>query len=254
METAGHILHRKASAMHTTTGRDHGKRRHVGDRGAETRRGLCTVGIITLALFTLSGPLAAKAQQVGKVPRVGILTPASVASTPLWEAFQQGLHELGYVEGKNMVLEYRLAAGNERLPELAAELVRLKVDLIVTDGTLAARVAKDATGTIPIVMASSGAPIEAGVVASLARPGGNVTGLSVMAPELGGKRLEILKEILPHVSRVAVLWTAGNLTQPSELREIEATARVLRIQLHPPASTQSRRVGRRLCHDDRGGG
>jgi putative ABC transport system substrate-binding protein len=190
--------------------------------------------IVIVVLAILVAPLAAEAQQQGKVPRIGILTPASEASTPLWEAFRQGLRELGYVEGKNIVLEYRFAAGqNERLPALAAELVRLKVDLLVTDGTLAARVAKDATGTIPIVMASSAAPIEAGVVASLARPGGNVTGLSVMAPELGRKRLEILKEVLPHVSRIAVLWAAGNITQPSQLREIEATARVLSLQLHP---------------------
>ena len=190
--------------------------------------------IVIVVLAILVAPLAAEAQQQGKVPRIGILTPASEASTPLWEAFRQGLRELGYVEGKNIVLEYRFAAGqNERLPALAAELVRLKVDLLVTDGTLAARVAKDATGTIPIVMASSAAPIEAGVVASLARPGGNVTGLSVMAPELGRKQLEILKEVLPHVSRIAVLWAAGNITQPSQLREIEATARVLSLQLHP---------------------
>ena len=190
--------------------------------------------IVVLTLSLLAAPLTAEAQQRATVPRIGILTPASEASTPLWEAFRHGLRDLGYVEGQSIVLEYRFAAGqNERLPALAAELVRLKVDLLVTDGTLAARVAKDATGTIPIVMASSAAPIEAGVVASLAQPGGNVTGLSVMAPELGRKRLEILKEVLPHVSRVAVLWAAGNLTQPSQLQEIEATARVLRLQLHP---------------------
>jgi putative ABC transport system substrate-binding protein len=128
-----------------------------------------------LSLFL--APLAATAQPQGRVPRIGILTPASEASTALWEAFRQGLRDLGYVEGQNIILEYRFAAGqNERLPALAAELVRLKVDLLVTDGTLAARVAKDATGTMPIVMASSAAPIEAGVVASLAQPGGNVTG------------------------------------------------------------------------------
>jgi putative ABC transport system substrate-binding protein len=190
--------------------------------------------IVTLALSLLTAPLAATAQPQGKVPRLGILTPASEASTPLWEAFRQGLRDLGYVEGQTIILEYRFAAGqNERLPELTAELVRLKVDLLVTDGTLATRVAKDITGTIPIVMASSAAPIEAGVVTSLARPGGNVTGLSVMAPELGRKRLEFLKEVLPHVSRVAVLWAAGNITQPSQWQEIEATARVLRIQLYP---------------------
>ena len=124
----------------------------------------------------------------------------------MWEAFRQGLRALGYMEGKDLILEYRFAAGQpERFAALAAELVRLKVDLLVTDATPAAQAAKDATSTIPIVMAVSAAPIEAGLVASLARPGGNVTGLSVMAPELGGKRLELLKEVLPNVSRVAVL-------------------------------------------------
>ena len=162
--------------------------------------------IVTLTLSLLAAPLMVTAQPRSTVPRIGILTPAAEASTPLWEAFRQGLRDLGYVEGKDIVLEYRFAAGQpERFAALAAELVRLQVDLLVTDATPAARAAKDATSTIPIVMAVSAAPIEAGLVASLARPGGNVTGLSVMAPELGGKRLELLKEVLPNVSRVAVL-------------------------------------------------
>ena len=135
----------------------------------------------------------------------------------MWEAFRQGLRALGYMEGKDLILEYRFAAGQpERFAALPAELVRLKVDLLVTDATSAAQAAKDATSTIPIVMAVSAAPIEAGLVASLARPGGNVTGLSIMAPELGGKRLELLKEVLPNVSRVAVLWSTGNLTYPAQ--------------------------------------
>jgi len=140
------------------------------------------------------------------------------------------------MEGKDLILEYRFAAGQpERFAALAAELVRLKVDLLVTDATPAAQAAKDATSTIPIVMAVSAAPIEAGLVASLARPGGNVTGLSVMAPELGGKRLELLKEVLPNVSRVAVLWSTGNLTYPAQWRALEAAAHVLGVQLHPLA-------------------
>ena len=147
----------------------------------------------------------------------------------MWEAFRQGLRDLGYVEGQTIVLEYRFAAGqNERLPALAAELVHLQVDLLVTNNPAGAQAAKDATETIPIVTATGGHH----VVASLARPGGNITGLTLMAPELAGKRLEILKEALPHVSRVAVLQNAGNPASPDELREIEAAARGLGLQLH----------------------
>src|SRR4029077_2506370 len=125
------------------------------------------------------------------------------------EAFRQGLRELGYVEGKNIVVEYRDAEGKQdRLPALAAELVRLKVDVIVTPGTLPTRVTKEATSTIPIVMAQVGDPVGSGFVASLARPGGNITGLSSLAPELSGKRLELLKEIVPKLSRVAVFGTS----------------------------------------------
>jgi putative ABC transport system substrate-binding protein len=190
--------------------------------------------LVTLALGFLVAPLAAEAQQRNIVPRIGILTPASEASTPLWEAFRQGLRALGYVEGQNILLEYRFAAGQpERFAALAAELVRLQVDLLVTDATPATKAAKDATNTIPIVMAVSAAPVEAGVVASLARPGGNVTGLSIMAPGLGGKRLELLKAALPHVARVAVLWSTGNLTAPPQWRELEAAAHGLGVQLHP---------------------
>jgi ABC-type uncharacterized transport system substrate-binding protein len=193
------------------------------------------IGVIaTLSLSLPVALLTAEAQQRDAVPRLGILTPAAEASTPLWEAFRQGLRALGYVEGQNIILEYRFAAGQpERFAALAAELVRLQVDLLVTDATPATQAAKDATSTIPIVMAVSAAPVEAGVVASLARPGGNVTGLSVMAPGLGGKRLELLKAVLPHVSRVAVLWSAGNLTYPPQWRELEAAAHALGLQLHP---------------------
>jgi putative tryptophan/tyrosine transport system substrate-binding protein len=137
------------------------------------------------------------------------------------------------VEGKNIALEYRFAAGqNERLPALAAELVHLPVDMIVTNSGAAAQAARNATETIPIAMAASGDPVRIGVVASLAQPGGNITGLSLMVPEVGGKRLELLKEALPHVSRVAVLWNAANPASPDELRAIEAAARVLGLQLH----------------------
>jgi putative ABC transport system substrate-binding protein len=151
----------------------------------------------------------------------------------LWEAFRHGLRDLGYVEGQNIALEYRFAAGqNERLPELAAELVHLQVDMIVTNSGAAAQAARDATETIPIVMAAGGDLVRLGVVASLAQPGGNLTGLSIMTQELDGKRLELLKEALPHVSRVAVLWNASNPARPDAFREIEATARGLGLQLH----------------------
>ena len=185
--------------------------------------------IVTLTLSLLAAPRTVTAQPRSTVPRIGILPPAAEASTPLWEAFRQGLRDLGYVEGQTIVLEYRFAAGqNERLPALATELVHLQVDLLVTNSPAGAQAAKDATETIPIV-AATGAHH---VVASLARPGGNITGLTLMAPELGGKRLELLKEALPHVSRVAVLQNAGNPVSPDELREVEAAARVLGLQLH----------------------
>jgi len=136
-------------------------------------------------------------------------------------------------EGKNIALEYRFAAGqNERLPALAAELVHLRVDMIVTNSGAAAQAARDATDTIPVVMATGGDPIRLGVVVSLARPVGNITALSLMVPELDGKRLELLKEALPHVSRIAVIWNASNPTSPDQLRQIEAAARVLGLQLH----------------------
>jgi putative ABC transport system substrate-binding protein len=193
-----------------------------------------TFGLLVLLALSLLWGFRSHAQPPTKVHRIGILTPASEASTPLWEAFRQGLRELGYVEGQNILLEYRFAAGQpERFAALAAELVRLPVDLLVTDSTPATQAAKQATSTIPIVMTASGAPVEAGVVASLAHPGGNVTGLSVMAPGLGGKRLELLKEAVPNISRVAVLWSSGNLTSPPQWRELEAAAHDLGVQLQP---------------------
>jgi putative ABC transport system substrate-binding protein len=184
--------------------------------------------LIILALILLAAPLTGTAQPRSKVPRIGILTPAAEASTPSLEAFRQGLRDLGYVEGQTIVLEYRFAAGqNERLPVLAAELVHLQVDLMVTSSGAGAQAARDATETIPIVTATGGDH----VVASLARPGGNITGLTLITPELGGKRLNLLKEALPHVSRIAVLQNAANPTTPAALREIEAAARVLGLQL-----------------------
>ena len=175
----------------------------------------------------------AQAQQAAKVPRVGFLgTAAPSAVSARVEAFRQGLRELGYVEGKSILIEYRFAEGKlDRMPDLAAELVRLKVDVIMTPGPAATRPAKEATSTIPIVMGFDNDPIGNGFVASLARPGGNITGLSSLAPEISGKQLELLKEIVPRLSRVAVL---GNSTTPGNvqaLKEIELAAGALKVQL-----------------------
>ncbi len=189
--------------------------------------------IVTALLLALTAPLGAEAQQAGKVARIGYLSPATPTTGPhILEAFRQGLRDLGYLEGTNIVIEYRYAKGKaERLPDLVAELLSLKVDVIVASGTPAPLAAKNATKTIPIVMASAGDPVGTGLVASLARPGGNVTGLSTLTPELGGKRLQIVKEILPKISRVAILWNAANPYTVLLVREIEAAARKLGVQV-----------------------
>ena len=154
------------------------------------------------------------------------------AVSHLYGAFRQRLRELGYVDGQNIAFEVRSAEGRaERLPDLAADLVRLKVDVIVAGGTPAPLAAKRATTAIPIVMASAGDPVGSGLVASLARPGGNVTGLSLLVPELGGKRLQLLKEVVPGVSRVAVLWNAANPYPVLVWRQTEAAARALGVHL-----------------------
>ena len=194
---------------------------------------LNTIGLLVTCVFSMiTAPLATKAQVSAQVPRIGILSPAAEAFTPVFEAFRQGLRELGYVEGQNIVLEFRLAAGRaERLRALAAELVRLKVDVILTDTMTATRVAKEATTTIPIVMASSSDPVQGGLVASLAQPGGNITGMALLAPELSGKRLELLKEVVPRLAQVAVLWNPKNPVA-GNLRATEAAAQALHLQLH----------------------
>src|SRR4029453_3645311 len=185
--------------------------------------------IVTLAGGLLAASLGAEAQHAGKSTRIGFLSPASATTNPhVLEAFRQGLRDLGYGEGQNLVVEYRWANGRgERLPDLAAELVNLKVDVIVASGTPAPLAAKNATKTIPIVMASAGDPVGTGLVASLARPGGNVTGQSTLTPELGRKRLQLVKEVLPGVSRVALLWNAANPYTLLLVRETEAAARTL---------------------------
>jgi putative ABC transport system substrate-binding protein len=176
-------------------------------------------------------PLAARAQQAGKVYRIGYLSPAS-NFPELFAITSEAFQALGWIEGKNVIFERRYADNRlDRLPELAAELVRLNVDVIMAAGTLAPLAAKRATSTIPIVMATAGDPLGSGLVTSLARPGGNVTGLSLMAPDLGGKRLELLKEVLPQVSRVGILWNAANPYSALVFNETESAAQMLGIQL-----------------------
>ena len=183
----------------------------------------------------LAAPLAAEAQQTGKVYRVAFLgstSPSGYASQ--MEAFRRGLRDLGYVEGQNLVIEFRWAQGkNERLPELAAELVRLKPDVLVTHGPPGALAAKRATDTIPIVLGAIGAAVETGAVEGLARPGGNVTGLSFFVLELNAKRLELLKEAVPRVGRVGVLLKRDNPANKPVLRAMEDAAQTLKLQLQP---------------------
>ena len=176
-------------------------------------------------------PLAARGQQPDKIYRVGLFS-AGLPLGPASASFAEALRELGWIEGKNIVFEGRYAEDRlDRLPALAVDLVRLNVDVIVAVGTLAHLAAKQATTTIPIVMANAGDPVGSGLVASLAQPGGNITGLSIMSPDLAGKRLEILKEVLPDVFRVAVLWNAANPYSALVFRETEATAQKLRINI-----------------------
>ncbi|MGZ8497434.1 MAG: ABC transporter substrate-binding protein [Candidatus Binatia bacterium] len=182
-------------------------------------------------LLALGFPV--EAQQAGKIPRIGYLNATSASTSPARvEAFRQGLRELGYLEGKNIVIEFRHAEGKlDRLPSLAAELVRLKVDIIVSGGPATTRPAKEATSTIPIVMAQDNDAVATGIVASLARPGGNITGLSTLAPEISGKQLELLKEIVPKLSRVAVLGTSTIPSQVQTLREVDLAAGALKVKI-----------------------
>ena len=177
---------------------------------------------LTLCSLLLAPCCAVDAQQPAKVPRIGFQldAPAS-AMTARTEAFRQGLRELGYIEGKNIIIEWRSSEGKiERRSELAAELVRLKVDVIVSAGPTVTRVVKEATSTIPIVMAQDTDPVGSGFVASLARPGGNITGLSALAPEMSGKQLDLLQQIIPRLSRVAVI---GNSTNPGDAQALRET-------------------------------
>jgi putative ABC transport system substrate-binding protein len=191
---------------------------------------------ITLAGGAVAAyPLAAHAQQASKVPRIGFLgmtSPRTLAAR--LEAIQLGLRDFGYIEGTNIIIEYRWAEGDyRRLPELAAELVRSKVDLIVTHGTPGTLAARKATATIPIVMAVIGDAVASGVVTSIARPGGNITGQSFFDPEVRSKRIELLKELMPRLTQVAVLLSADNPASIPELQAIERTAQSLGIRVQP---------------------
>jgi putative ABC transport system substrate-binding protein len=189
---------------------------------------------VILAVSLTLAPLAAEAQQPGKVHRIGYLSSGSSTVTPhVIEAFREGLRELGWVEGQNIVIDYRSAEYRyDRLPDLAAELVRLKVDIIVAPATPAATAAKNATGTIPIVMIGVGDPVGTGFIASLARPGGNVTGSSYFVGlEIYSKQLELLKETVPKVRRVAILSNSTNPAHPLWMRDIKGAGRSLGVQL-----------------------
>jgi len=182
-----------------------------------------------------SWPLAARAQSSRKAPTIGVLLPGTVASFALrTKALLEGLRDLGYVDGRTIAIEWRWGQDKvEGLPELAADLVGRNVDVLVTGGTPAAKALKNATGTIPIVMAIIGDPVAAGLVESLARPGGNATGFSIVAPDLSGKRLELLREIVPAISPVAVMLNTRNPQSQFELNEMQAAARAMGLQLHP---------------------
>jgi ABC-type uncharacterized transport system substrate-binding protein len=191
------------------------------------------ITILTLSALLLALCFPAQAEQVQKVPRIGFLSSTS-ASTGAhnFEAFREGLRELGYVDGKNISIEYRWAEGKlERLPELAAGLVSFKVDLIVVASSQAAMAVKQATTTIPIVMTVSGDLVAMGLVDSLARPGGNITGMTVYSPEVSGKRLELLKEAFPKVRRVAVLGDPTTSLHQLDWQELKAASRPLAVEL-----------------------
>jgi putative ABC transport system substrate-binding protein len=189
--------------------------------------------LLASCLAVVTAPLAADAQPAVRGPRVGYLA-ASLGpdAAHLIGAFRQGLRDLGYVEGQNIAVEFRSAEGNaDRFPALAAELVALKVDVIVAGATLAVLPAKQATGTIPIVFPVHTDPVGAGLVATLARPGGNVTGLSYSSEDLTGKRMELLKEVIPRLSRIAVLWNSQNAAALVQLKAAEVAARALSVSL-----------------------
>jgi len=189
--------------------------------------------LVTLTLSLLTAPLAAEAQPAGKVWRIGVLPGNAGPESPRGVAFREGLRALGYVEGQNIAIEWRLSGGSaERLPDFAAELVRLKVDVIVAGDNPATAAAQRATSTIPIVMVLAMDPVRTGFVSSLARPGGNITGLTVQGTDIQGKALQLLKEAVPTASRVAVLWNPTEPGRHVQATEAESAARALGLEVH----------------------
>jgi len=189
--------------------------------------------VTTVAFGILLAPLATQAQQSGKVHRIGFLGNSTAAlEANLVGPFREGLRDLGYVEGRNVLIEYRWAEGKyERFPALIAELIAMKIDVIVTAGTPATLAVKKATTSVPLVMVAVGDPVGTGIVASLNRPGGNITGLTSISPELEGKRLELLREVVPKLSHVAVLWNPVSPFQVIAETEVRAAAKVLRMKV-----------------------
>jgi ABC-type uncharacterized transport system substrate-binding protein len=218
-------------------GRTGSRSYHDNGMGSVAVRRTITKLMVVVTALLLMGSLVAEAQPPAKVPRVGYLSATSradVRSQRSLEAFRQGLRDLGYVESQSIMIEYRWADGKyERLPDLAAELVRLPVDVIVTGIVPAILAAKNATSTIPIVMTVVVDPVATGLVASIARPGRNITGSSIMAPELVAKQLELLREVVPQVSRVAILWNPANPGNAPQLRQAEVAARALGLRIQP---------------------
>ena len=185
--------------------------------------------ILLVGSAALARPLSARAQQSAKTSRIGIID-----DSPMWNAFRLGLRDLGYLEGQNLAFEYRYAGGlPDRLAWVAVELVRRPVDLIATFGTPPTLAAKEATTTIPIVMMGVGDPVGSGLVPSLARPGGNITGNTILGPEVAGKRLQLLKEVIPSLFRVAFLWNPDNASHPAQLAELRVAVEALGIKLLP---------------------
>jgi putative tryptophan/tyrosine transport system substrate-binding protein len=219
------------SGDQVTAHRAGGMGHRANKNGQSSRR--CAIFAVTVCVLLLALGAPAGGQQGKKIPRVGFLNASSVSSVAArLDAFRQGLRGLGYVERDNIVVEYRHAEGNEdRLHGFADELVRLKVDAIVAGGTVSARAAKRATTTVPIVMTNVSDPVALGLASSLSRPGGNVTGLSTLAPELSGKRLELLKELIPRLSRVAIVGDAINPGNPQAVKEAELAADAFGVQL-----------------------
>jgi putative ABC transport system substrate-binding protein len=195
------------------------------------RREFITLVGSTAVVSLVSSPRSGRAQPSTKIPRIGIID-----DSPIWNAFRHGLRDLGYLEGQNIAFEYRYAGGlPDRLAWVAVELVHRPVDLIATFGTPPTLAAKQATTTIPIVMMGVGDPVGAGLVSTLAWPGGNITGNTILSPEVAGKRLQLLKEVIPSLSRVAILWNPDNASHPAQLAELRVAAETLGINLLPVA-------------------